>query len=1708
MVNLPPRSSNIKKEAKENIAQLPPPDTSFFGWLGQKLPQQAKFIQEKAMPTVAKILENPIFAPMVAADWAADNFIRRPLIATPLGTLQNLTATGEFDPVGVYKQTSREELPGLSLNMGQSFSTIVGQRLITRNPIIGGIVRQAELDDDLYKYVPYLNPDFDIMDPQQRKQAYLDSFYGSLTTGTADVALELLIGRGFGAGLKALRSATGFSRKPDPVVEKNLEAEVVVGLREWENQGRPMAPGQYKEPNGISFWIQDIVVKKNPIELIENPILSRSPHLTELAATIDDWETAAAFALAARGNARAALSLKEASPAIADSLEAELFPQPLKPLTTIEELADFSSMSDADKISNIAARFEDLVSRDPALQTLVDDLSYTAMRGQSLNPTWAPSKFGGVEKVKNFFNKTKVIRYQAATGPAIEEVMVGGGIFRPILSLHQRGLNWKPLGHISLTGSFARDIYDETAAVLSDSTYIKQLERDPLTRPLVAQLREDTYRSINLAVDESSKKVAADNFTRQAMILITKQRAIELGYDDVNIDPTPMINTILAKRDMAVKTAGDTGYVADDFFVDVHVGSNLKSKLPDSVILPDLNVFKKMLDDEMAARRPLIDRVKGFGPNAGRSLQLTGENINSFFSAAVLIRPGYIPKNSIFEPAMRYMMETGNLFDLSLLLPAVTNSLKNNTGRINALTDGVSNLLIPSRKKATQRVRQERLELVKQRSKIFKSDVAPLNRQIKTEIQIREDLRKNPFGYPEKMHAAQMKKSGDKIQALMKAREELNQKINIFDVAISELSQKLPRAVAAEIRGRKRSVLDRPQSIMTTKGVENYRAFSADGGSYYAQEMGDATTSLVNAVGFAGMTRRQKALGGYRSPEPGTTAYWRELESEIERFSKADPAGRGVLEGKTVGQVADDYYKGFEELGTRSPLYRLVVGKRGAEFEAGSPSLDEIIVTQADARFFAQKAFEFADLFLADPAIRASALTRKVKWKELRERFNDYYETLPPLQPIFYPADATKVEKVINVATGVQREAFKLLVGPEVKLFRYQLADNAYQEGLKIMTEFAIDQGKDLTFATMRDIENSARKYAVQKVTQTFYQVRRMNNYQYYSKFLLGFPTAMYNSLKFYAIMGLANPYNYAILEQLRTSPWAVGTVVNEENQMVNEKGFLIDDGGNYVDEFGNKSDEPVENKGETYLLFPSYSAFIKMARGEQPTKQVEPFVKKLNTRQVNFLVAGPSPVWFTQVGLKKVIASFPSLETTLKDALTERGYGNLIFEGRVGPGFGSPAEEAIGFFTNFVPKTIQRLYTLAESGKDDLLTVENNALAFQTGPVATILNVIHNARVANKAMSNPEDTEEPDLETTFKMGYQELTKRVLETAFSPLGFTYQPQSQIAQDQKAKLVRYYTTYPEHAGGLSPEDAAIFQLTALYGDSVLATMGFLTGGTKSEVGLDYSQEVATRLQKAASSGFLSRVVSENKDRIKSLPIILEPTIPGEFSPSAYSYITAFNKSGIKLKGIPRDFYDIRAEAQRKAGWYEHAKLQNKINSLLMGRPSNNINAASNADILEISRNRKAELAKLYPAWGEESGGSTAVPRFKSNLAVIDAALEDDGFMKGLTGEDKVKWKYIEAWYVEYESLIDAYTTSSDKVFRKNMRDYWSDRTMQLIQANTYFADFHSRWLTGDQIIDTSQLTAEASFAPTQEAQKSQQGPNPNTLDRLLSITGGN
>jgi hypothetical protein len=581
----------------------------------------------------------------------------------------------------------------------------------------------------------------------------------------------------------------------------------------------------------------------------------------------------------------------------------------------------------------------------------------------------------------------------------------------------------------------------------------------------------------------------------------------------------------------------------------------------------------------------------------------------------------------------------------------------------------------------------------------------------------------------------------------------------------------------------------------------------------------------------------------------------------------------------------------------------------------------------------------------------------------------------------------------------------------------------------------------------------------------------------------------MFNSLRFWGKAGLNNPYNFALLEQVRSTPWDIGVVVGEQGELVDRNGWLINDKGQYVNEEGTVVGQQsrVLYDGETYLTLPYYTDIWNRIKGEPAYQGLQPYTKKINTRMFNFLVNGPNPAWMAQLALGGILVSNPELEPKIKNVLDwdgqgNRQFGNLVFAGRPAVSFrptvGETIEEGLLFF---IPQWVKEGWDLSAVSRDrffaeggpgeDLNRDVNNKMVFRRDRMADTMWYVHNARRYNGEMEDPNFN--PDVKTTENIAYGILTMRFLERLFSPFGITYQPQSQMFQDEKIKLIEYYVNNPDLRKGMTAEDAAMADLIAKHGTEKLdALFGFTTGGRERPVGVEYSTSGITTLKE--NRGLIENFMRVNpRERITSIGILTYDPMPGEFSDVAYAAYDLLSLAGIKLGGEKRSFAEREAERSIRQGWFEYNKLVSSRDAELAGRVSKSLSYRGNQDIARRFSDQVQKLKNEIPAWGNVFGDSRKT--FDQNFILIDKIL-NNGLVEKMEGPKRQMWEQITIWHSEYKEVSEDYraTPTSNQRLRSAIRNYWEDRTSQLRLENTYFADFHTRWLSGDEVIDVNEL----------------------------------
>ena len=784
--------------------------------------------------------------------------------------------------------------------------------------------------------------------------------------------------------------------------------------------------------------------------------------------------------------------------------------------------------------------------------------------------------------------------------------------------------------------------------------------------------------------------------------------------------------------------------------------------------------------------------------------------------------------------------------------------------------------------------------------------------------------------------------------------------------------------------------------------------------------------------------------------------YWGEYSQQIQ-VMKNDPIVGRIMSGLSDDDIIKYMMRDLQQRGKFSDFYRLAAERAIANkdktpdlsINGASEILNDskaIVDNLVPDRVIQKKIIDDREIFTAK---KAEAL---LKGQEV-PTLDISLDSLPGMSslsdiPLAY-------QKAVNAG-------FRAIAKPESSLFRSPYGTYYGNQAVKLIVENAQRNGIEITSDMWQNqIRPIAQEYALKQVEDTFYAIRRMNNVQYYSRFLLGFPNAMFNSVKFWVKAGFANPYNFALLEQIRTSPWAAGMVVDEDGNKISYE------------------EADAQNKS-AYLVLPFFN---------KPTK-AQPFVYKMNVNQLNFLTNGPSPNWLGQVALNTAVQNFPNLETKIKNTVGEKLYNQLIFGG-VPRGIVPAAKDTEGasgvqvlssVVSNvaeqvFIAGSLKSAIELAGLGWD--VAFNKDKIEFRKDAVATTLWSIHTARRMDWELNNP-DSPEPDINKSIDLTLNLMGWRLVRKLFSPFGITDQPTSIMYRDEVDRLELNYVNNPQLLAdrpGVAPYQAAIQDFIMMYGEEAVRN---LITGTKYKTSIAPEQVVAGRLK---SYDWLQKWTGQNPDsRISVVGMVLNPVVPGDYSPAASANLKISTIGGIPIFEGNKTFAEREADAKIEDGWREYDRITKERDAYLAGRPSKSLTANSNADIRAWYRDQLYNdvdgLSVRNPQWVETFGNTTDT--FTEGLNLINTALSNEQFIKDVnkSAPEKSLWDTIQVWRDGRDSIFQEWNllpTNSPR--RKQIRMQYEAFIFDLAQSNTYFADFANRYLVGDPMADIKEILGE-------------------------------
>lgn len=784
--------------------------------------------------------------------------------------------------------------------------------------------------------------------------------------------------------------------------------------------------------------------------------------------------------------------------------------------------------------------------------------------------------------------------------------------------------------------------------------------------------------------------------------------------------------------------------------------------------------------------------------------------------------------------------------------------------------------------------------------------------------------------------------------------------------------------------------------------------------------------------------------------------YWGEYAKQVQ-ILRNDPLVSRVMQGLSDNQIIDYMLRDLQRRGKFSDFYRVASGI------AASSKKKVVDLNESSAREIIAKSRKLVDDLVPDKVIQKQIVESKDLFKATTAQKLLAGKELPTLN-----IDADSVLGLVSardIGLSYQKlinAGFRAIAKPESALFRSPYGRFYANEATKTIVENARRNGIEITSDMWQNqIRPLAQEYALKQVEDTFYAIRRMNNVQYYSRFLLGFPNAMFNSIKYWVKSGFANPYNFALLEQIRTSPWAMGMVVDEDGNPITAE----------------QADR--ENKA-SYLVLPFFN---------KPGK-VQAFNYKMNTNMLNFMVGGASPNWLGQGVLNTVVQKYPNLEVSLKTVLGEKLYNQLIYGG-IPRGYLPAAKDAQGksFIENittfgskvieqtFIPGTLKSAIELAGLKLEIAFNKDN--VQFRKDAFASTLWSIHTARRVDWELNNP-DGEEPSLDESIDLAADLMFWRFVRKLASPFTVTDEPVSILYRDEFDRLELNYVNNPQLLAdrpGVQPYQAALQDFILTYGEEAVRN---LISGTKYKTSVAPEQEAVRRLN---SYEWLNQWVAKNPQvRVDSVGMILNPVVPGDYSPAASANLKISDVGGVPIFEGTKTFAEREADAQIEDGWREYDRITKERDAYLAGRPSKSLTAASNSDIRAWYRdqiyNAEDGLITRNTSWAETFGNMSDT--FNENFNLINVALDNEQWLSDVkkSKPEESLWDTVRIWRDGRDSIFSEWNTLPvNSPRRRQIRQQYEAFVFDLAQNNTYFADFANRYLVGDPIIDIRELLGE-------------------------------
>lgn len=930
---------------------------------------------------------------------------------------------------------------------------------------------------------------------------------------------------------------------------------------------------------------------------------------------------------------------------------------------------------DAKAMERINAAMDASIAKNPVHQQIKDAfLDATGNKKVLGKDDYFPIEpIVGAETVGNAVVKAGKISARVRTRDfsktgMFSETIIGDGSKGALTSLLRITTTRKPMGMVSVSGERPWDAVDEINAYFDDINLFKNGE-NLITIGVNKTVTAAEYRTILIKdVMEQQTSVGKEEVIKSFNKVFGRHMARSYGHTDM-----AQVDTFVANLESEVygmhNSIAKNGFAMDVNGRRIITDPKTTRQFAESIRLLPYNIIEKELLKASrgklgAAKITATEQSKGFF-----------EILNKYWTFDVLGRPSYIPKNSIFEPALSGVLAQGVSYITDNVYNATKNGLFNNANRAKMIASKIYNAKDVKVVNQTVDALHDKLnnayamldDLTAEYTAFVDGTVSPATRveyigRVESDLKKAQKLVENT----EIELGSALRPMGLEVPSIpsianLEARVRYLESSK-FDTAKSQtLGSIIANAKAAigQAKGSIHTMVTDPvqldivnrniekqyieiEKIIASLGEANVQQANVFGKSaaYKARRYGKQVPShrVINGqyVSIDSLFDENQFGAAYRATLSNsvTTAvnYLGELKVGVKQNILSRRASQKVTD------INSPIY--FEELAhianrfiRKDDLMDQILSKKSKEelydwALENKPYINAFgITSESQIPEFITDKINFVNRYFPDETAKALILKKEVSSVDLQKILAPKMGELHPIHPNeFDHFKGTQSSNVVGLASIDRRfsdaagAVWKKLTAPENAL-RWAYADSYFLDTVVRKGNAIAQKGINLSVNEINAIRQAAARETISETEKVFYTVRRPNRALFMARVAFGFPTASANAMYRYGRFAGKN------LDR-------VGGFLNAYQGLYNSFG---------VDKYGN----PVTDSSKaTHIILPG-TADMKFLGG--------PVL--VNAKSVGFLLNAPTPsVWLT-IGLGTILKFKPKVEDTVRQIIGEKNY-------------------------------------------------------------------------------------------------------------------------------------------------------------------------------------------------------------------------------------------------------------------------------------------------------------------------------------------------------------------------------------------------------------------------------------------------------------------